>query len=39
MIRELVQSDGVAELTVQSTKTESSAINIYNKPEGGSADE
>ncbi len=33
MIRELGQSDGVAELTVESTKTESSAINVYNKLE------
>jgi hypothetical protein len=31
MIPELGQRDGVAELTVKSTKTESSAINVYNK--------
>jgi hypothetical protein len=33
VIRELVQTTGVAELTVESTKTESSAINLYQKPE------
>jgi len=33
MIRELVQTAGVAELTVESTKTESSAMNLYQKPE------
>jgi erythromycin esterase-like protein len=31
MIRELVQSVGVAALTQESTKTESSAINAYKK--------
>jgi pyridoxine 5'-phosphate synthase PdxJ len=39
MIRELVQTTGVAELTVESTKTESSAIDLYQKPEGDRAQE
>jgi len=33
MIRELMQIDGVTELTLESTKTESSAIIAYQKPE------
>ena len=33
MIRELAQSDGVTELTLESTKTESSAIIVYQKLE------
>jgi hypothetical protein len=33
MIRELAQMAGVDELTVKSTRTESSAINVYKKPE------
>jgi hypothetical protein len=33
MIRELAQSDGVTELTLESTKTESSGTTIYQKLE------
>ncbi len=33
MIRELMQSDGVTELALESTKTESYRIIAYQKPE------
>jgi hypothetical protein len=33
MIREFVQSVGVAEVTAESTKAQSSAMNAYQKPE------
>jgi hypothetical protein len=33
MIRDLAQSDGVTELTTESTKTESPAIIAYQKPD------
>jgi hypothetical protein len=33
MIRELAQSDGMTDLTTESTKTESSAIIVYQKLE------